>query len=91
MINIYRVQRRVKVAQPEEERGDTVADLAGGAERHRQCHHEEGQPADNEGARYNCQGFGCFPFTFRLQRLFAFVHLLHGIRYAGQLLCRLLL
>lgn len=82
----YRIQCGIEVTQPKEERGDTVADAAGFAQWHGQCHDKEGQPADDKGSSDNGQCFGCLALTFRLQCLLALVHLLHGIRNARQLL-----
>lgn len=60
------VERRVKVAQPEEEGGYSVADLARRAEWHEKCHHEEGEPTDDEGPCDDgeCLGRLSLPFCF---------------------------
>lgn len=81
----HRIQRRVKIAQPQEEREHRVTDLAGLAQRHQQCGDEERQPADDKGACYNRQGFRRFSFALCLERLFALRHLRLGI--VGRLRC----
>lgn len=78
-----RIQCRVEVAEPQEERGECVANLAALAERHQKGHYEERQPADDKGPRDYGQSFCRLPFPFRLQRLFAFGHL--GLRIVGRL------
>lgn len=47
----HRIERRVEVAEPEEERGERFADLAGAAQRLQERHEEEGHPADDERTR----------------------------------------
>lgn len=70
-----RVQRRVEVAQPQEEGEDRVANLAALAEWHQQRGDEERQPADDKGTGDDGQCFRCLPLPLRLERLFAFRHL----------------
>lgn len=75
-----RIQRRVEVAQPQEEREERVANLAALAQRHQQGGDEERQPAHDKGPRDDGQRFGRLAFPLRLERLFAFRHLRLGLR-----------
>lgn len=72
-----RVERRVEVAQPQEEAGHVLVDDALLAQGHDQGHDEERQPADDERAGDNGQRFGRFPFAFRLQRFLFLALRLH--------------
>lgn len=70
-----RIERRIEVAQPQEERGDLVVDFARVAQRHKQRHQEERQPTHDKGARDDGQRFGRLTFALRLERFFARAHL----------------
>lgn len=78
-----RVQGRIEVAEPQEEREERVANLALFAQRHEQCCDEERQPADNKSARDDGQCLGSLSFPFRLQCLLALCHL--RLRIVGRL------
>ncbi len=60
------VERGVEVAKPEEEAEDAGLDTAL-AERHGERHDEEGQPAEDEGARHYGQSLGRLLLSLGLQ------------------------
>lgn len=82
------IQRRIKVAQPQEERDQGVADYAVSTQRHCQCHDEKWQPADDKGARNDGQCFGSLSLAFRFQRFLASGNLSVGIRRAMLIVIR---
>lgn len=82
----YWVQRRVEVAEPQEERKECVANLAALAQRHQESGDEERQPADDKSTRDNGQRFCSLAFPLCLQRLFAFRNL--RLRIIGRLRAR---
>lgn len=88
-----RIQRRIEVAQPQEERNHRVADITIVAQRHHQRHDEERQPADDKCTGDYGQGFGRLSLPLCLERLFAPRDLRVRIvrRLFGQGQCRLLL
>ena len=74
-----RIERRVEVAQPEEEAGHVGVDLARVAQWHEQRHDEEGQPAHDEGAGDDGERLGGLPLALRLQGLLLLLAVHHGI------------
>lgn len=80
----YRIERRVEVAQPEEERCSCWMNLTILAQAHCEGHDKEGQPTDDKGAGDDGQCLCCFTFTFRLQQLAPFGQLLVWIGNASQ-------
>lgn len=61
-----RVERRVEVAQPEEQGRYRIVDVAGLAQRQQKRRQKKGQPTDDERPGDDGKGFRCLPFPFRL-------------------------